>query len=106
MAAADVRDFGAALELLLHPLEGRDPLLDEEGGIAAAEEPLDAAEQALMVLVPADAVAGAEGRGDLRLVEIGRGDHVEGAGDVDRAGLVARAIACSAVMENRRDAGS
>ena len=49
--------FAPALELLLHALERRDPLGDEVGLVAGAEEPLGAAEQAVVVLVPAHALA-------------------------------------------------
>jgi hypothetical protein len=88
VAAADVRHLGAARELLGHAVQSRQPILHQEGRVAAAEEALDAAEQALVVLVPCHALAAAEGVGDLRLVQIGGCDHVERTGDVDRARFV------------------
>jgi hypothetical protein len=41
-----------------------------------------------VVLAPAEAAAGAEGLGDLRLVLGGRGGDLEGAGHEGRAGVV------------------
>src|SRR5438874_8705171 len=58
VAAADVRDTGAALELLAHALEGWDPLIHQVCVVAGAKEALDADEEIRIVLVPADALAG------------------------------------------------
>ena len=88
MAAADVGDLRAAFELLLHAVERRDPLGDEVARVAGAEEALGAAEQPVVVLVPAHALAAAERLGDAVLVGVERGDQLEGAEDVERAVLV------------------
>ena len=49
-----------ASSFALHAVERRDPLRDQVGPVAGPEEPLGAAEQAVVVLVPAHAVAAAE----------------------------------------------
>ena len=72
MAAADVGDLGAALELLDHAVERRQPLGDQMRAVAGTEEALDAAEQAVAVLAPVQALAGLERLGELRLVVIDR----------------------------------
>ena len=80
MAAADIGDLCAGLELGLDAGQGRDPAGHQVGGIAGAEEPLGAGEQLRVVLMPADPGAAAEGLGDLGFV-LDRGDHdLEGAG--------------------------
>ncbi len=60
MAAADVGDARAGAQLRLDAVERRDPRVDEVGDVAGAEEALGALEQRVVVLVPADAGAGAE----------------------------------------------
>jgi hypothetical protein len=88
VAAADVGDPRPRLEPCLDPVKGRDPRLDQVGRVAGAEEPLGALPEVGVVLVPAEAVAGADGLGDPRLVLAGRGGDLEGAGHERRAGLV------------------
>ena len=85
MPAADVGDLGTALQLLLDAVERRDPLGDEVRLVARAEEALGAAEQAMVVLVPAHAAAAAEGLEDLVLIGVQRSDRVVYAEDVERA---------------------
>src|ERR1700757_3812341 len=85
MAAADVGDTGSGLEPGLDAFEGGNPVGCEIRKIAGPEEALAASEQALLVLVPAEAFAGAEYLGELFLVLHARGDHVIEAGQVNRA---------------------
>ena len=95
VAAADVGHLGAALELGHHAVERRQPLRHEMRLVAGAEEPLDAAEQAVAVIAPADALAGLEGLGELRLVGEDGGERVEAAGHVDGLSSSANTAACS-----------
>ncbi len=88
MAATDIGDARATLELRLDAVERGQPFADEMRGIAAAEEPLGAAKQAGIVLVPTDTLAGAERLGDLGLVADHRGDDLESAGHEGRAALL------------------
>ena len=88
VAAADVGDLGAAFELLLHSIQGRNPLADQVGAVAGPEEPLGPAEQPVIVLVPAHALAAAEGLEDLIFVDVQRRDRVIDAEDVERAVFV------------------
>ena len=88
VAAADVGHLGAALELVDHAVERRQPLAQQVRLVAGPEEPLDAAEQAVAVLAPADALAGLEGLGQLRLVGEHGGQRIEAARHVDGAVLV------------------
>ena len=88
VAAADVHDLGAALKLFGHAVERRQPVGDQVGLVAGAEEALDAAEQAVVVVAPAQLLAGLERRGELRLVVEHRGERVIAAGHADRAILV------------------
>ena len=93
MAAADVGHLRAALEARLHALQCRDPLGDQVRGVAGAEEALGAAEQRRVVLVPADAQAGAQRAGHprdrLELVD----RDLEGAQDVEGAVLAGQRLA-------------
>ena len=88
VAAADIGHRRAPLELGDHAVERRQPLADQMRVVAGPEEPLGAAEQAGMMLVPADALAGAEGLGDLGLVVEHRGDDLVGAGQEGRPALI------------------
>ena len=88
MAAADVGDLRAAFELLLDAVERRDPLGHEVRPVAGPEEALGAPEQAMVVLVPAHALAAAERLEDPIFVGVQRGDRVVDAEDVERAVLV------------------
>ena len=88
MAAADVGHLGTAFELLLHTLERRDPLRHEVRAVAGPEEPLGAAEQPVVVLVPAHSLTTAERLEDAILVGIQRRDRVIHAEDVERAVFV------------------
>ena len=77
MAAADVGDAGASLEPLDHAVERRQPGTDEVRVVAGAEEPLAAVVDVLVVFVPADAGAAADGLGDPRRVEDGADRELE-----------------------------
>ena len=88
MPAADVGHLGARFELLLHPLQRRYPLGHQMGAVARTEEPLGAAEQAVVVLVPAHALAAAEGLEDLLFIGVQRRDRVVDAEDVERTVFV------------------
>ena len=85
---ANVRDLGAAFEFLAHAVERRDPLGDEMGLVAGAEEPFGAAEEAVVVLVPPHPFARPERLGDLLPVGVERLDQLERTQHVDRALLV------------------
>ena len=76
VSAADVGDLRAAFELLLDPVESRDPLGHEVPAVAGPEEALGPAEQAVVVLVPAHALAAAERLEDLVFVGVERRDRV------------------------------
>ena len=64
MAAADVGDHRAALQLLDDAVERRQPLGHEMGAVVGGEAALRTVEQVVVVLVPADAAAFAEALGD------------------------------------------
>jgi hypothetical protein len=66
VAAADVGDAGAAFELLDDAGERRQPFRHEVHAVVGAKGALRAAEEAVVVLVPADAFASAEALGDAR----------------------------------------
>jgi hypothetical protein len=76
------------LELLLDAVERRDPLVHEVPPIAGAEEPLDTAEQPVVVLVPSEPASRPEGLADVVLVGEQRRDQLVRAEDVERAVLV------------------
>ncbi len=63
--AADVGHPGPGPQLLLDPVERRNPLRREVRPVARPEEPLRALEQAGVVLAPRHAAAAPEGVGDL-----------------------------------------
>ena len=88
VTAADVGHLGSAFELLLHSLERGDPLADEVALIPRPEETLGAAEQAVVVFVPAHALAAAKGLEDLVFVGVQRGDRVVHPEDVEGAVFV------------------
>ena len=88
VAAADVGDLRSALQLLHHAVQSRQPSGEEVRPIARPEEALDAAEQAVATIAPADAFAGAEGLLETRLVGEHRRERVEAAGHVHHAGIV------------------
>src|SRR3546814_7084663 len=85
MAATDIGDAGASFELGLNPVERRNPLRDQMRGVARPEEALGAAEQAGIVLMPADAPTRPERLRDLRLVAEHASDEVERAGKESRS---------------------
>ena len=89
MAAADVGDPRAPLELCDDAVERGQPRVDEVGVVAGAEEPLAAVVDVLVVLVPADARAGAGGVGDLRRVQDGAERVLKQPRQIRRAVLVA-----------------
>ena len=78
MSAADVGDPRAALQALDHAVKRRQPRAHQIRAIAGAEEALCAAEQAMVVRVPAQAFARAEGFDDLVFVEPERSRDLEG----------------------------
>src|SRR5688572_13983957 len=82
MATADVGDSGAALELLHHAIECRQPCGDQVRAIARPEEALDAAEQAVATVAPAETFAGAEGLLKPRLVSKDRCERMEATGHI------------------------
>lgn len=61
MAAADISDDRAPLQLRVHAFECGVPLADEVGGVTRAEEALRPRKQVRVVLVPSKAVTGGEG---------------------------------------------
>ena len=69
MAAADVGDQRAALELVDDAVERRQPLGDQVRVVAGPEEPLAALVHVVDVLVPAEPVAAARLLDDLRRVD-------------------------------------
>ena len=95
MAAADVGDARAALELLDDAVERRQPRADQVGVVAGPEEPLAAVVDVVVVLVPADAGAAADGLGDARRVEHRAERDLEEAGQVGGAVSSVSATACS-----------
>ena len=88
VAATHVGDLGAALELRRPRRPAPAATRREVRLVAGPEEALDAAEQAVAVVAPAQALAGLEGFRELRLVGEHRGERVEAAGHVDGAVLV------------------
>ena len=72
MSASDVGDASAGLELGDDPVERRHPGCDELADVGGPEEPLGADEQVVVVLVPSDALAGAEAGGQRGLVLVDR----------------------------------
>ena len=88
MAAANVRDLRAALELFEHAVERRQPCADEIGAVSGPEEPVDAARHAVAVIAPVQALAALEGFGEPRLVVIDRRQQAEAADHGDRAFVV------------------
>ena len=86
MAAADVRHFGSALQLVDDAVERRQPGANEVRVIARAEETLGAVEEALMVLTPLHAFPRPE------IVEGPIADVKQIAHDRVRAGQVDRAV--------------
>ena len=88
MAATDVGDAGAAFELLDDAGERRKPFRDEVHAVVGAEGALGAAEEAVVVLVPADALASAEALRDARPAVHHGGRGLEDPGHRHRARLV------------------
>ena len=88
VAAAEVGDRGAALELGLDAVQRRDPLGQQVHQVPRPEEPLAAGEDVLVVLAPAVPGPGAERLLDVVLgLERAEGE-LEGAGQEHRAGRV------------------
>jgi hypothetical protein len=76
VAAADVRDRCAPFELFLDAVERGDPTADEVLAVARSEEPLGPAEEAVVVLMPADSASGAKRVEEALLVGEQRHDHL------------------------------
>src|SRR5690606_10207463 len=68
VTATDVCHFGTAFKLCDHAFQRRQPLTDEVPLVARPEEALDAAEEAIAPVTPAQPRAGLEGLRELRLV--------------------------------------
>src|SRR5262249_36835744 len=66
MAAADIGPGDAGFQALYRPVERRKPVLHEMMHVARAEEALGPREQALIMLLPAQGLAGSERLLDLR----------------------------------------
>ncbi len=77
MAAADVGDFGAGLELRLYAVKRRDPVVDQVRLIARAEEAVGPAEQALGMIAPWAPLAGLERLGRFFMPGELRNDQLE-----------------------------
>ena len=88
MAAADVGDAGAALQVLDDAVERGQPGRDEVRVVAGPEEPLAAVVDVVVVLVPADSGAAACGVGDPRRIEHRAERDLEEPGQVGRAVVV------------------
>ena len=86
VSAPDVGDPSPRQQLLLDALERGQPRRDEVGDVAGPEEQLGAAEEVAVVLLPPEALAGAEALGDLGFVAHAR------RGDVERARKKRRAL--------------
>jgi len=88
VTAADVGDESPGAQLLLDAVERRNPLVDQARAVDDAEQALDAVEEVVVVLVPAEPAAGPE-RVDHALIGADRGgDRLEQAGLGERAELV------------------
>ena len=85
MSAADVGDPSPGLELGDDAVERGQPGVDEVRDVAGLEEPFGPDEQAGVVLVPAEAVAGAEPVGDGVDVPEGADGDLHARGEVGRA---------------------
>jgi hypothetical protein len=83
--AADVGDPGAGAELAVHSVQRRDPRCHQVGDVAGPEEQFTAAEDIVVMFVPAHPGAGAERVGDARLGLEGAEREHERAGGVDAA---------------------
>ena len=86
VAAADVGDERAPLQLVHDPVEGGQPRADQVGVVAGPEEPLAALVHVRHVLVPAEPGPGARRVDDVR----GVGHRAEG--DLEEPGQVGRAV--------------
>jgi DNA-binding CsgD family transcriptional regulator len=65
--ASDVGDADPGVQLLLDPVQRRQPGTDQVRVVPGPEEPVATGENLGVVLVPADALTGPEGRGNFRL---------------------------------------
>src|SRR5262245_31179663 len=88
MSAADIGHLRSLVQLFSDSGQGRQPVRYQVGNVARTEESLGPLEQAWAVFVPADALAGLECMGDLRLVLEHRRDDVVRPGYERRAPLV------------------
>ena len=84
----DVDHARAVAELLDDAVERREPGLHEVGLVAGAEQAQDAGVESVVVVAPADALAGGERADEGLVVGEAGGDGLEGAAQEDRAGLV------------------
>jgi predicted ATPase/DNA-binding SARP family transcriptional activator len=85
--APDVGDLGAGGQLRVHTVEGRDPVRHELGDVPGSVEGVDADEHVLVMVVPRDACARAEGLGQARLGAQVPEDGQEGRRDVGSVGV-------------------
>ena len=97
VAAADIGDLGALLELVGDARRASAATPDQARAVGVAVERGDAAEEPLVVLAPAHALAGPEGGERLRLVGPHRGDDLPGVRQEDWARVVGEDRACSGV---------
>ena len=103
VAAADVGDECAALELVDDALERWQPLRHQVGVVAGAEEPLAAFVDVVDVLVPAEAVAAARALDDRRRVDHRPDRSLEQTGQIRRA---ARVGECDRLLGRQRVAAT
>ena len=88
MAAADIGDIGATVELVDNAVKCGQPFLNQMVFVPGAEKSRGAAEQAFAAPVPADTLACLEGLGNLRFVEKRRRDEVADRAQEDGAVFV------------------
>ena len=107
VAAADVRDRPAGLQPLDDAVERRQPLRHQVRAVADGEHALDAVEEPVVVLVPAEALARDEAlrdalaRQDRRVGALEGADHLERAGGIgEHEGVLGRQdVAALAVLQ-------
>ncbi|MNT52154.1 hypothetical protein D3C72_1891650 [compost metagenome] len=84
MAAADVSDFGAALQFVDHPGQGRQPLSHQVRAVAGTEETFGAAEHARVMVAPGQRAVTAHGCHQFVFVVVQAGNHRRTTGDIHR----------------------
>ena len=84
-ATADVGHPGPRLQLVHHPVEGREPGLHQVRLVAGPEQPQRPGVQPLVVGAPVDALAGRERADERVVVDVAGRDRLEGTGEEHRA---------------------